>query len=54
MSIKVWPLFIIVEWLLLTQSLVIQIVKLLTDSEDVLCLLHNHVLAFAIGGIENR
>ena len=57
MSIKVWPLLIgltIVEWLLLTQCLVIQVVELLTDGQDVVCLLRNNVLTLAIGVIEDR
>lgn len=57
MSIKVWPLLVSRTsevWLLLAKSLVVQVIELLTDSEDVLRLLSNHVLAFAIGGIEHR
>ena len=56
MSIKVWLLLVSrarEEWLLLTECLVVQVIKLLTNGEDVLSLLLNHILTFAIGRIEN-
>ena len=37
----------------MADGLVVQVIKLLTDGEDVLRLLRNHVLAFTIGGIED-
>jgi len=57
MSIKVRPLLVSRAreiWLLLTDSLVVQVIDLLTNGEEVLCLLRNHILTFAIGGIEHR
>ena len=57
MSIKVRPLLVgraREVWLLLTDSLVVQVIDLLTNGEEVLRLLRNHVLTFAIGRIKHR
>ena len=41
------------EWLPLTEPSIVQLFKMLTESEDVLRLLRNNVLALAILRIEN-